>query len=368
MTKHFLLTLVTLAAVVAFGLIVWPFATPIAWALCLGAASRRPFLRLERALGRPRLAALIMVLLVPIVLFLPMVFMVGALLEEVQVFDVGGIVRDIEAGLSTEGTPGGLRTTLDGIAQFLGFADFADVETVVAENRQSVIGRLLGGSLALGVFDVLFAPIAFLFGFIVMLITLYFVYTEFRRLRTVVIELSPFTESETDRILESLRGTTTAALLGGILVAVIQGVLGGLSFFIVGLDAPVLWGLVMAIASLLPFGGTSFVWGPAAAYLFVVGSTGSGIFLVVWGFVIVGTADNILRPWILTRTGAHDVHPMMLFFAILSGIGLFGISGIVFGPLLLALVTTVLRIWRERLQPPGLAPEALALATERPSA
>lgn len=344
-----LLTVVTLLAFGAFLLILWPFVTPIAWALCLAVATSRPYRALTAQLGgRPKLAALVMVLLVPVALLLPLMLVGGMLVEEVKSFDIGEVVAHVESGLAAGGEGGKLRPRLDSAAEFLGYEDFDALSGALQKGTQELARRFVTGSLAKGVLDVLFAPFLFLFGFVVMLITLYFVYCDGKRLRDVVVDVSPFTLPETERILDSLRGTTTAALLGGVLVALIQGGLGSVSFAIAGLDAPVLWGLVMAGASLFPFGGTALVWAPAAVYLFITGSTGAGIFLVVWGLVIVGTADNVLRPWILSRTGAHDVHPMMLFFAIMSGIGLFGISGVVFGPLLLALITTVLRIYRER--------------------
>lgn len=355
-----LMVTVTLAAFGAFVLILWPFVTPIAWALCLAAATGRPYAGLVATVGRPRLAAFIMVILVPVAIFVPLVLVGGMLVEEVRDFDAAEIVDHIEVGLDGSSAGDSLRPSLDDVSAFLGFEDFAALNTALKESGRTFVQRVVTGSLAKGVLNVLFAPIVFLFGFVVMLITLYFVYCESGKLQALVQDLSPFSQAETDRILENLRGTTTAALLGGVLVALIQGALGSVAFAIAGLEAPVLWGLVMAGASLFPFGGTALVWAPAAVYLFVTGATGAGVFLVVWGLLIVGTADNVLRPWILMKTGAHDVHPMMLFFAIMSGIGLFGISGVVFGPLLLALITTVLRLYRDRVRatsgPPAAPP------------
>jgi predicted PurR-regulated permease PerM len=183
----------------------------------------------------------------------------------------------------------------------------------------------------------------------IMFVTQYFVYTESARLRGVVLGLSPLSGKDNDRILTTLRDNTSAAVLGGVLVAMIQGALGGIGFAIVGVDAPVLWGVVMALFSLLPFGGAAFVWVPVALFRFGTGQIGSGIFLVLWGAVLVGLVDNLLRPWILRRSGSN-VHPMLLFFGILSGIGLFGMSGIVFGPLLIALLVTAAELYREHKQ------------------
>ena len=109
--------------------------------------------------------------------------------------------------------------------------------------------------------------------------------------------------------------------------------------------------MAMAFASFLPIVGSVIVWGPAAAYLFLTGHTGHGwLVLVVCGVVAVG-GDNFVRPWLLRRGSAEAIHPLLLFFAILSGVGLFGVSGVVFGPMLIALLVTMARIYQEHVAP-----------------
>jgi predicted PurR-regulated permease PerM len=141
----------------------------------------------------------------------------------------------------------------------------------------------------------------------------------------------------------------------------IQGALGGLAFAFCRVPNPVLWGFVMAMLALLPVGGTAFVWAPTAAYFFLSGATGKGWFLLAWGVLVIGASDNLLRPWLMRKAGAAEIHPMLLFFAVLSGIGLFGPSGVVFGPLLLALVIVVTKIYRENY---GRGARALAAQRE----
>lgn len=360
--RRMMLALIMLATLFALVLILWPFVSPIAWAMCLAAVSMRPYRALAARLQRPRVAALAMVLLVAFLVFLPLVGVGFMLVEEVQALDLPQAAENIEKAVNEPGEREKFVTWLDGAAQRLGKRDFADLAVDVQAHIQQDFPRLLSGSVAKGVVTLVTAPVIFLFGFLVMLVTLYFVYCEGPRIRRTVVDLSPLVRSETEEILETLRGVTNAAIMGGLVVAIIQGALGGFSFTVAGLHSPVLWGLVMAGASLLPFGGTALVWLPAGIYLLATGETGGGWFVLLWGAIIVGVADNILRPWILSKTGASDIHPMMLFFAILSGIGLFGISGIVFGPLLLAFVVTVLRIYRTSPEPEGDAEPAPAVA------
>lgn len=337
--RTLLLFAATLLVVWGFLRILSPFLVAIAWALCLAAISHRPYTALARRWRKPRFAAAVMVVLTILVIFVPAglaMYMAG---EEVVRLGTTGIPSWVEE----------LRHELPRVYAFLdeklGALGAGSVEQI-ARTVQREAPALLWGPLARGAWNVLGAIFTTLMSIAIMFVTQYFVYTESARLRRVVADLSPLTGADTDRILITLRDNTSAAVLGGLLVALIQGVLGGIGFAIIGVDAAVLWGMVMAMFSLLPFGGAAFVWVPVAIFRFSTGEIGSGIFLVLWGTIVVGLIDNVLRPWILRRSGSQ-VHPMLLFFGILSGIGLFGMSGIVFGPLLIALLVTAAELYRE---------------------
>jgi predicted PurR-regulated permease PerM len=213
---------------------------------------------------------------------------------------------------------------------------------VVEAARDRLLSPLASG--AVGVLQGLFAAG---FGFLMMLATLYFLYRDGGKIHAFFLDIVPIPPEETDRVLETLRSTAFAAIVGGILTALIQGLLGGIAFAICGVEAPVLWGFVMAVLSLLPIGGSAFVWAPTMAYFFLEGPVWKAWFLLVWGIAVIGSSDNLLRPWLMRKAGAAEVHPLLLFFAILSGIGLFGPSGIVFGPLLVAFIVVVAKIYRE---------------------
>lgn len=331
----------TVLAVWAFGQILAPFVGAIAWALCLGAITARPYAWLVGKLRRPRLASGLMVCLTASVILAPLIVVGALVLEEARQIDFAPTKENLRASM-----PDAL-AWINAQLERLGMGDLGVLLDTAQEELPDVAARIFSGPFAEGAVSVLLAPLYFLFGLVITLITLYFVYREAPRLRRLVVELSPLEERDTDRILESLRQTTSAAILGGVVVAIVQGALGGVSFVVAGLQSPVLWSVVMMGFSLLPFGGTALVWAPAGVYLLVSGETFGGWFVILWGTVVVGLSDNVLRPMVLHRTGASDIHPMLLFFAIISGIGLFGIGGIVFGPLLLALLTTMVRIYRE---------------------
>jgi predicted PurR-regulated permease PerM len=344
----------TVLAVWAFWQILEPFIAPIAWALCIAAVTARPYRFLETRLKRPRLASGLMVLLTAVVILAPLFTVSALVLEEARQIDFAPTKENLAR--SVPNVVAWLNETLDRF----GLGSLNAVLDTVESELPDLASQVFSAPVAKGAVSVLLAPFIFLFGLLITLVTLYFVYREAPRIRSFVVELSPLDEADTDSILHTLRRTTSAAILGGVLVAIIQGALGGIGFAIAGIQSPVLWAVVMMAFSLLPFGGTALVWVPAGVYLVLTGDGVSGWFVLIWGVVIVGMSDNFLRPMLLVKTGAGDIHPMMLFFAIISGMGLFGVSGIVFGPLLLALLTTVVRIYRDHragASDPGAAPQ-----------
>ena len=343
--RGLLLFAATMAALWAFGLILWPFLVPIAWALCLFAVTARPYRWLTAKWRKPRLVAGLFVLLTAAVVLGPMIYIGAMFVDQAASIDFGPSYERLQK----EG-PG----AIEWANQTLSYFELGQLETFIEDLQKGLPGlakHIFSGSTVSGALGVLLSPFVFIFGLVVALVTQYFLYRESKRLLLAVTSISPLDAEDTARILDTLRGATVSAIVGGLLVAIIQGALGTLMFIIAGIQSPVLWGVIMAAFSLLPFGGTALIWAPAGIYLLFTGDASSGWFVLVFGAVIVGSADNVLRPLVLTRIGGEgiDIHPLMLFFAILSGVGLFGVSGIVFGPLLIALLTTVLRIYREHV-------------------
>ena len=126
-----------------------------------------------------------------------------------------------------------------------------------------------------------------------------------------------------------------ATIYGGVLIAMIQGVLGGLSFWILGLPSPIFWGTAMGLLSFIPIGGTALIWVPAAIILLIEGAVLKGFILLGLGVFVISMVDNLLRPFFIsTRT---NIHPLLLFFAVLGGVQAFGLIGLFAGPLIATL-------------------------------
>lgn len=157
-------------------------------------------------------------------------------------------------------------------------------------------------------------------------------------------DLAPLQKKHEDVLVESMQRVSRVVFAGSILVAILQGIAGGIGFAIVGIPG-LFWGTMMAFAALIPVVGSSIIWWPAVAWLILSGEWGWAIFLSCWCVLVVVNIDTFLRPWILR--GASNVSPFYIFLAILGGVAAFGFKGILYGPLILSFVIIMLDIYAE---------------------
>ncbi len=166
--------------------------------------------------------------------------------------------------------------------------------------------------------------------------------------------LSPLDPVHNAEILHETESTIKVTVWGTVIVAFVQGFLGGVGFLIFGLPQPAFWGTVMIPASVIPLVGSTIIWGPAAIYLLFTGSIGAGVGLIVWGGVVVSIVDNVLKPLIVK---GHSTTPSILvLFSILGGLEYFGIIGFILGPLILSFLLSLLRIYRKTFLPLATSP------------
>jgi len=154
----------------------------------------------------------------------------------------------------------------------------------------------------------------------------------------------PLPEKQIELILAKFIAVSKSTVVAILLTALFQGVLAGIGFWIAGIS-PVLWGTATAFASLIPMVGAAIVWLPAALVILAMGHIWAGLFLLFWGIVLISSADNFLRPFLMQ--GATEVSPVWILFSILGGLDLFGFAGILIGPLLLSMAITLILIYKE---------------------
>jgi len=157
-------------------------------------------------------------------------------------------------------------------------------------------------------------------------------------------KLSPLDEAHNQEILQVTENTIKATLWGTLIVALVQGVLGGVGFFLFRIPEPIFWGAMMTVASILPVVGPGIIWAPGVIYLYFRGDLGLALGLLLWGAIIISTMDNLLRP-ILIR-GAQSTSTVLIFLSILGGVTYFGMVGFILGPLLLSFLLSLLRIYQ----------------------
>lgn len=174
--------------------------------------------------------------------------------------------------------------------------------------------------------------------------TLYYLFRDGHALTHTLRWLVPLDAPTTEALMTEARDVIFATIYGNVAVAVVQGALGGLAFWALGLPAAALWGTVMAILSLLPAVGAFLVWAPAAVILLISGSMLRGLALLAFGIAVISTIDNYLRAVLVG--GRSHLHPLVVFFSVLGGLVVFGATGVFIGPVLFVVALSVIEVAR----------------------
>lgn len=192
----------------------------------------------------------------------------------------------------------------------------------------------------------------FFFQAVVFLFCLYYFFADWTNMVTWLDSLSPFESVHNRKMYRQFLSMGRAVIKSTLIIGAIQGIVGGLALAIAGVASPVFWGMMMIILSLLPVVGSGLIWGPAGAILIFSGRPAAGIILLLFGFIVIGNIDNFLRPRLVG--GETALHPLAVFLSTLGGLALFGFSGFVLGPVIIAMITALLGIYREELRPAWL--------------
>jgi predicted PurR-regulated permease PerM len=204
--------------------------------------------------------------------------------------------------------------------------------------------------------------------FFIMLLVLFFLYKEGRDWIGTLYELIPLDQAHKHKIVERLDQTVRAVIKGMLVTAMVQGLLAGVAYVVLGVPFPIVLTALTIILAPIPFGGTALVWGPVIVYLFWNGLSVKALIMLAWGGGIVSTVDQVLRPWLIGRDVPIPV--LFLVFSVLGGLVLYGPIGLFVGPVLVSLFLTALQIYREEyhgvdLPPPSTSPAAPAGASAR---
>ena len=287
---------------------------------------------MEQHISNRNLAAVLSVIVVAIVIIGPFVWISIQVSQEIR----DGITQ-IESGVKSGAWEAEWRQHPKLVYAYDWLDERVDVTAAgaqIAKFLQAQIARLVGKTIEM-----------LIQGFI-SLFALFFFLRDRREVLQAIRSRLPFSDSEIRLLLTRIKNMVRATIFGRLLTSLVQGGMGGVMFWILGINAALVWGVVMAVLSVIPAVGSIFIWAPAAAWLAISGHWVKAIILAVWGSAVVGTIDNILYPLFVGRD--VKIHTLLLFFALLGGVLLFGVTGLVLGPVIMETSLSLLEILRER--------------------
>ncbi|MEJ2696681.1 MAG: AI-2E family transporter [Candidatus Sulfobium sp.] len=314
-----------------------PFLNAIGWSVVLSIVFYPVYAAISRYVRLKSVASVITVFLIVIIIIGPISYLTFMLVNEIQV-----IAQKINQN--------GLESLRDLINQVKSFSlfdairSYTGIQDIMSEQALTESVRKLGNSLlqffSLRITNIISSAVDFIF----MVFAVFFLLRDGPGFLSKARDYMPFSETQKNVLASQINDTIISTVYGGVVIAIIQGVLGGFAFYVIGIESPVLWGVAMSIMSFVPLLGTFAVWGPTSVYLVVKGSFMEGVGLFLFGVLVISMVDNILKPLIIgSRT---KMHTLIILFSVLGGIKLFGMIGLIMGPLITALFVSVFEISR----------------------
>jgi len=318
-------------------LIFQPFLVPLAWAVVLAVVSFPVYARLERRFSSV-LAAIVSTTAVTLVLIVPTLLVMFAFVR--QGVDA---VQAVQQGIAN-GHFQWVNDLWSKIQHRFPDANPGDLSTVLRRYAEQTAGYVAD---RLGL--ILRHTAEFLFHLGVTILAMFYLYCDGERIVARLREVLPFEESHRDRMIHEARELIFASVMSSLVAAAAHGILGGIAFAVTGIKAPIFWGVMMGFFSLIPVIGSAIIWAPAAVSLMVSGHLAAGIVLLIICGVIVGLVDNVIRPWLIS--GRAELGGLVVFISVLGGVSVFGMLGIVLGPIVIATGASLLDLYA-----PGEAP------------
>ena len=333
-----------LAGVYTLGRLLWPFLPALMISAVAAALVYPAYRRFEAWIGQRDVAAFLGTTAVFFLVLLPVVGLSLLLVDQV-LLGIDWATKTSSELLQPGGLVQGWLDTLSGYAGALGIEP-SSLSRQVTQQMQGLASTLAGRT---------FSFLSGLGGWLlqggVALFTLFYMLRDAEVITAGIKWLIPLDDSRTEHLFRRARDVTYATMFGTVAVALVQGTLGGVTFWILDLPAAALWGTVMGVVALVPGLGPPLVWIPAAAILFATGDVARGLALVAIGGLIVGTVDNVLRAVLVA--GRAQLHSLAVLLSVLGGLFLFGGLGIFVGPVLFVVALSLIEMARLALEPGG---------------
>ncbi len=312
-----------------------PFIGVLEWAIVLVIVFQPAHKLICRRIKRPSLSALISCLLVVLVVVLPLALLATAVVQE-----LAKVVPNLPSQFSqvSNQQPAVVTKISEWIQNQFGI-NTAGFQEYVVEQLRHQSEQLLGAFFGLmrnvvgGIVKAFFV-----------VFTMYYLFRDGDKIVAKLPAVLPLSREQSESIITRTQAVVSASVYGVVTIAALQGLLGGLAFWILGIPSPILWAVLMTFVCMIPLLGSFLVWLPLSIYLMLNGHWTKAILLIIWGAVIVSTIDNFLRPKLVGNQ--TRLHELFIFFSVLGGISVFGLLGIVLGPVVLAITLGLLQTFR----------------------
>jgi predicted PurR-regulated permease PerM len=329
----------------------WTYVSSIVLALLIASALYPLYSRLKGLFKlKDATASLIMTILIILVLIIPVGGFVGTLSKEA--FEFYGRTRD---SVSMQKIQQVLQGDSLWAKRIRRAGEFANIR-LTAESIQQLaasIGKNVGLFLSRQLTSFASNMLSFLIHFFLMMLIIYYIFKDGNRLKSYILELLPFPEGQQKLVADKFSEVGRAVILGNTVSSIIEGILGGFGFFIFGLGSPFLWGTVIGIMGFLPMVGPSAVFIPAAVIILIHGKTGLALGFLIYSVVYTSIVEYIIKPRFIGK--GMQMNSILVFFGILGGLKLFGVLGIIYGPLIITILLSLLEIYRLEYKEKGIS-------------
>ncbi len=325
--KYFVLLVLFLLIIVSV-MIIRPFLPPILVALLLAYIFNPVYLKLKRILRKKSIAAIVSTIFILLIIGLPLVFVANTFAQQTHTAYIL-----LKKEILTESF----------------YIDKLGLQEFSSQMKAITVNAIEKGSTGLINFATSFminVP-KMILSFFIMLFVMFYTFTHGKEFVDYLFSFVPMREKNKEHLRKRFERVVTSLIYGIILIGILQGIFGTIGFYIFNIPTPLFWGIIMTVLSILPVVGTWLVWIPAAILELLAGDMASGIGLLVYGAIIMVYFESFARPhWVGKRA---NIHPLIVLLGVFGGIVLFGILGVVLGPLILALTLSFLDIYRKEL-------------------
>ncbi len=329
-----------LLATAAFLYLLRPFTYPILWAAIIAGIFYPLYKRIRSRINRPNLAALLSVVIIFFIIIIPVVILSSLILKE-----------SLDVYTSLINNQDSLINASKNIINWIQNNPILDVLKI---DKEAIISKITNiTDVARTVATLVFAglknftvnSVTFVVMSIIMFYTLFFFLRDGEKILRRLAHLSPLGEKHEEAMYTKFTSTARAVLKGTLIIGGIQGLLLGMLFYTVGIEGPLIWGIIGMLLSIIPGFGSYFIWLPAAFIMFALGNIWQGVLILIIGGFVISLIDNFLRPILVGKD--TQMHPLLIFLSTFGGLAIFNISGFILGPIIAALFLSLWEMYEQ---------------------